>query len=471
MLNFEKYSEDALKKYSNIISDCPYNVNDISIGSFYMWNKGVNLMFCEAEGSFISSQEILGEPAFSYPYGGNEEKAETQILEYVNKNNFPLKFYGVTDEILEKIKNSKNFSNLMFNYERKWSDYIYDIDEICEFKGKKFSGQRNHINKFKKLYGEPDFRTVNREDIPKIREMLIGYAKEHPDKGYEENEEYLHTLELMNEFLNLGLIGGSIFIDNRPVSFTVGEIQNENFIIHIEKALTKYEGVYPVTFNSFMKYVKEKYPQIKFVNREDDSGDEGLRVSKTRYHPIKMVNKYLVKINSPLYGLEEIPTIISDGLVLSKITENDKKDYRELCTDIDNNRLWGYDYREDPEITGNITDDTFYDILEFDFSIGEGMSLAVREKNVSSVLLGEVIVYNFTYNGFAEVGIRLKKENQGKGIGKKAYKLICNWAEKNLNVKLRAKCFKENKASEMMIISAGFTKTSEDAEFYYFLRV
>ena len=83
-----------------------------------------------------------------------------ELLSYVGENNLPLKFYGVTEEILERIKANPLFKNIMFNYERKWSDYVYSASEISTFKGKKFSGQRNHINKFRSLYGEPVFKPL-----------------------------------------------------------------------------------------------------------------------------------------------------------------------------------------------------------------------------------------------------------------------------------------------------------------------
>ena len=92
----------------------------------------------------------------------------------------------------------------MFNFERKWSDYVYSAEEISTFKGKKFSGQRNHINKFRSLYGEPDFRPMKPEFLPQINEMLDLYAKEHPSDAYEENEEFIHTKELLAEFFDFG---------------------------------------------------------------------------------------------------------------------------------------------------------------------------------------------------------------------------------------------------------------------------
>ena len=38
-------------------------------------------------------------------------------------------------------------------------------------------------------------------------------------------------------------------------------------------------------------YIREKYPNIKFLNREEDMGLEGLRKAKQSYYPHHMVEK------------------------------------------------------------------------------------------------------------------------------------------------------------------------------------
>ena len=109
MLKFENYTPENLKKYAPYIKNCPYNVNDVSVGSFFMWNEGVNLKFAEQGGAFISVQDICGEPSFSYPFGGNEAETLEEIIDYVKANDLPLKFTELPKKRSKKSKTTRFF--------------------------------------------------------------------------------------------------------------------------------------------------------------------------------------------------------------------------------------------------------------------------------------------------------------------------------------------------------------------------
>ena len=57
----------------------------------------------------------------------------------------------------------------------------------------------------------------------------------------------------------------------------------ETLHVHIEKALYGYEGVYPATVQEFARCFA--VDGVRYLNREDDAGDRGLRTSKLQYLP------------------------------------------------------------------------------------------------------------------------------------------------------------------------------------------
>ena len=50
-------------------------------------------------------------------------------------------------------------------------------------------------------------------------------------------------------------------------------------------------GAYAIINYEFARYLREKYPDIRFLDREEDMGIEGLRIAKERYFPHHMVEK------------------------------------------------------------------------------------------------------------------------------------------------------------------------------------
>ena len=97
------------------------------------------------------------------------------------------------------------------------------------------------------------------------------------------------ALEHMEE---LGLDGVVILDGEEILAMTLGSpLSNDTFDIHFEKARAGAEGAYPVVNCEFARYLREKYPQVRYLNREDDLGLEGLRKAKLSYYPHHLVEK------------------------------------------------------------------------------------------------------------------------------------------------------------------------------------
>jgi hypothetical protein len=427
-----------------------------------MWRNDTDVRFCLWNETLSISEIIGGQTAFSYPVGADPEGMIDGLKAYAYQNRLPLRFFAVDEEILEKIRADERLAQAMWAYERRWSDYIYLAEDALTFKGKRFSGQRNHINRFKKLYGEPNIRLLTEDDRRSVTEFMEAYEKEHPDRQTLEKHESEQTKNLFDVSFSLGLYTAGLFVDDKLAAFSIGEISGDMLLIHTEKALRKYEGAYPTMYSGFVRLIGDQAERMpKYVNREDDSGDEGLRTSKMQYHPTALVNKYLVHVGTP--AAKAVPgTVLAGGdIVLTEIRESDKPAYLAMNTDVNNNRFWGYDYREDPGITGDLTEDTFYESVLFDMRAGDSVNFAVRQSE-NGPMIGETVLWNFTPDGYAEVGCRLFPACHGKGYGSRAFALTADYAERTLNVRVTARCFHENAPSRRMIEATGFVPVRRD---------
>ncbi len=432
-----------------------------------MWHCA-DSRFCVRNDTLVIHQKIGGQSIFTWPVGADVDGMIDELLIYARENHLPMRFYPIGEKILEGIRMDKRLQPVMATYDRRWSDYIYSFEEAKEFKGRKFSGQRNHINKFKRLYGEPEIRFLTPEDMPKLNVMMEKYEAEHSGGKKMERLELEHTRQIIDTYTEFGLYAACMIMDDEIAAFSIGEVVGDMLLIHVEKALTRYSGIYPVMYNGFVNLVAKHHPKpLTIINREDDSGDPGLRTSKQQYQPIGMVDKYIVNTNSPAGKADKCPVVFGDNIVLTEIRESDKAAFLRLNTDVENNRFWGYDYREDASIVGDIDENTFYDSVQYDMLVGDSVNLAIRTSE-NGEMIGECVIWNFTHDGTAEIGCRLLPEEQGKGYGKAAFGAVAGYAREKLGVKVWARCHVENEASRRMIAGNNFKEVAKDGKVYLF---
>lgn len=174
-------------------------------------------------------------------------------------------------------------------------DYVYSRESLATLKGKKLHGKRNHINKFLSKYPDYEYRKLD----PSMASDCIALYDQWMTEKDEETAESLQNEKLsvelaLNNMETLGLTGGAIYIEGKLCAFTVGERLHPHMqLIHIEKADTTYEGIFPMINQ---QYVLHECEDVELINREEDMGIEGMRKAKRSYYPLKMIEKYLISI-------------------------------------------------------------------------------------------------------------------------------------------------------------------------------
>ena len=470
MLKFEPFSLDGLVRIQPYLSRGAQLCSDLTAGSLLMWQEGTDMQFCVWNDTFSVRQDVGEQPAFSWPIGADPDGMIDELLAYTRENRLAMRFFAIDENLLERIGKDPRLQPFKYAFDRRWSDYLYSFETAGTFAGRKFSGQRNHVNRFRKLYGEPEIRFLRPEDRPALDRMVSLYERDHLDRFELEKLEFSGTKRLIDAYEKLGLYAACLAVGGEIAAFSIGEVIHDTLVIHVEKALLKYDGAYPTMYSGFVRLVGEKlgYP-LKLVNREDASGNPGIRISKQQYHPVGMVNKYLVHVHTPAARLSGIPVLPAGDVVLTAMRETDKDAYLALNTDIENNRLWGYDYREDLMLTGPVNGDLFYESVQYDMAAGDSVNFAVRLSE-DGEMIGEGILWQFASDGTAEIGLRLMPQYHGKGYGRTAFGAIADFAERELGLKCLARCFLENTPSYHMITESGFRVTGEDDRFYYFSR-
>lgn len=290
MLNFKKIEREdypILKAYFNAY---PTRQCDRSVGTIIMWHEYYGNHYAITDGTLILLSKFKGKSCFSFPIGKNIQAGLDAIDEYCEKNNLPCVMCSVNKNELPVL--FKRYCYCVVEADRDMFDYIYDKESLMNLSGKKYSTPRNHINKFLKLYKNFSFEPITKEIIPETIDFTKNFSfnSEKDDIARYELERCIDVLENYEEY---GLLGGVLKVDGKIIGYSVGEIIGDTLICHIEKANIEYHGAYQMVTNQFLKMYAQS-DEIKFVNREDDSGDEGLRKAKLSYRPIELLEKNTV---------------------------------------------------------------------------------------------------------------------------------------------------------------------------------
>ena len=187
-----------------------------------------------------------------------------------------------------------------FTQIRKSFDYLYETEKMISLAGKKYQPKRNFISRFKAQNPDWTYESIRPDGDPELCRRQLEECRAMTDEwcalnGCSHNEsmrmEACAVRTALRDFVPLRLRGGILRSGGRIVAYTLGErLNSDTFIVHVEKAFSDVTGAYPMINRCFLEH---EAAGLRYVNREDDAGDEGLRRAKLSYHPAYMLEKYL----------------------------------------------------------------------------------------------------------------------------------------------------------------------------------
>lgn len=292
MLEFKKVTLEDYEIIKAFYEAYPARQCDRSTGATVMWRDYYDNHYAIFDGTIIFSSNFTGDICFTYPIGRNVAGMLDELENYCRANNIPMTVCSVNKTELPFIL--AKYPDCEYSADRDWFDYLYEKEPMLLLAGRKYGTPRNHINKFKKLYPDYSFRRITENDVPKLVEFTKSFSfnSEKDESAMQELEICIEVLENLNKY---NMLGGYLELNGKIIGYSLGEIIGDTLFDHIEKADVTYHGAYQMLTNSFLKEFAAD-ASVKFVNREEDCGDEGLRKSKLSYHPVELIEKNTVKI-------------------------------------------------------------------------------------------------------------------------------------------------------------------------------
>jgi len=277
-----------------VLSLASCGISEFTFSGLYLFRKryGYTVSRLEDKTIIISGiqpprapEEEAGEPLLSKKFFMTPCAApEKAIMEELFKTHDYWK--NIPESIIRAKKDLLEEMNIEITEDRDNFDYLYLRTDLAELPGKKYHKKRNLVAQFLRSYTHEE-RTLTAELIPQAMRVLEDWRANKGDDG-----DYIACREALELFNELDMKGLLFYADGRPVGWCLGEpiAGNSIFIVHFEKGLDGYKGIYQYINRTFAASLPENFTHI---NREQDLGEEGMRQAKMTYRPSGFVRKYI----------------------------------------------------------------------------------------------------------------------------------------------------------------------------------
>lgn len=287
-LQFSSLGLERRDEYRRLYDLCPRKSTAYSFGTLWSWRQVHDFQWAFADGlCWIRAGNRLWSPV-----GPWEDIPWEDIL----PRYFPdgVEFLFAPDGFAEALVRSFGPYVVCTEDRDQW-EYIHSVQELTALRGNRFSRKRSHIYQFVRKYPFT-YRSIGDRDADPLLECQRLWMAEHAPSPQLEMEN-VAIGEMMGQWRNIpGLLGGLLDVGGRVVAYTVAEILSpDTIMIHFEKALLAYNGAYQAIHRLFLKEDAQSFSR---VNREEDTGDHGLRTAKMSYFPVEFLKKYRVRWNS-----------------------------------------------------------------------------------------------------------------------------------------------------------------------------
>ena len=286
-LKQEKITIETLPAIREAFSHYKGRRCDLSAGVALFWRDHYHISFVRV-GDCISL--CYSGKRLTLPQGKHADDALRLLL----ASGRPLTLAGLGEEDVKKVLALCPEATVK-SHGRDYCDYLYDAEDLKTLAGRRFSGQRNHINKFKKLYPDARFEPITADNLSAALDFCRDYFENYGKKTDVSDYEYAALRYQLENWEAYGQLGGLLLDGDRAIALSTGEVVGDTLIVHTEKADIRYAGVYPMMVKSFACAFATD--GVRYINREEDLGDEGLRTSKLSYHPVALLEKFTVTLS------------------------------------------------------------------------------------------------------------------------------------------------------------------------------
>lgn len=289
-LSFQKLTLDKTDLLETYLKQKTGQACNFTIGQLYMWRDYLDTHYAIHNEQLYLHAVSEGVPTIVVPDIPHDSTYFDDGDEYFRKTGQPISYFCYDEADRQMIMD--RHPELYCREEVYAYDYIYDYSQFVDYPGKKMAHQRNHVNQFNKMFPDWRIEEINETNLPAVKAFLTVHNSMQDLSDPLALEEADKCMEVLDHPDAYQMKGACLLVQNQIIAYSYGEAVHDTLYDQIEKADTRYPGSYQKMACEFAKLYLDD--GIRWINREEDVGDEGIRKSKQSYHPVRMLKKYSI---------------------------------------------------------------------------------------------------------------------------------------------------------------------------------
>lgn len=291
MINFKPIKIEQKELYQQYLSDDIERGCEYSFSNLYLWGRQNAAIL---HNHIVLFSQFNRRSVYPYPLGSGDKKPVLNaIIADAKERGIPCRITSLNADA-KKTLETLYPGMFRFHCDRGSFDYIYDINDLADLPGRKYQKKRNHCNRFRTDYPNYRVQPISENNREQVLEMIhMWYTiKEQENPEIDFLMERTAINKALKHYDALEMDGLVLMNDDKILGITMGsQLSPFTYDIQFEKAWGNINGAYAIINYEFARYLREKYPHILFLDREEDLGIEGLRIAKERYFPHHMIEK------------------------------------------------------------------------------------------------------------------------------------------------------------------------------------
>ena len=301
MIEFHRIGLCDKERYESVLFTEPERGCEYSFANLCLWGRQeiAYLYGCVA---FFS--HFYGKSVYPFPIGpGDKEAVIRDYLQDAARRGIPCRISGLTSA--DCLWLEERFpGKFHIHCNRDSFDYLYTIDALADLRGRKRQKKRNHLNRFQAAHPDYEVQPLSADNLEEAKALVDAWFA-HRQESDPQGDYLLEKRALRRAFDrydSLGMEGILLREGSEVLAMTMGSrLSGDTFDIHFEKAREDVDGAYGTINCEFARYLRLKHPELRFLNREDDLGLEGLRKAKLSYYPDHLVEKCWAYVTEEIY--------------------------------------------------------------------------------------------------------------------------------------------------------------------------